>query len=95
MMMSSHGDILFRFGRVAHPAAIGPGEQHGERRHMRVVVMTMMVAAMVMALVIMVMMMLMKVVAMVPAAMSTAVLLRLAFIQRKVLAHTDVEFAHV
>ena len=80
-------------------------KQHGERRQMDVVVTVMamavvmvMIRAMIMVAVIVVVMMTMvmsmMVVAMVPAVMGAAVFLRLAFIQLKRLAHTDVVFAH-
>jgi hypothetical protein len=49
----------------------------------------------VVIVVIVVMMTVMMVVAMVPAVMGAAVFLRLAFIQLKRLAHTDVVFAHM
>ena len=64
-------------------------EQHGERRQMHVV-MAACVAAVVMVVVIMVM-----IVVMVSAAMAAAIVLRLAFIQLKRLAHPYVVFAHV
>jgi hypothetical protein len=72
-------------------------EQHGECRQMRVMMAVMVVAmaAVVMIVVIMRMMVMMTmVVAMVPAVMGATVILRLAFIQLKRLAHTDVVFAH-
>ena len=74
-------------------------EQHGERRQMHMAVAVMVVG--VPAVVIVVMMTAMMVVAMVPAVMAVmavmaaAVVLRLAFIQLKRLAHTDVVFAHM
>ena len=68
-------------------------EQHGERRQMHMAVAVMVVG--VPAVVIVVMMTAMMVVAMVPAVMAAAVVLRLAFIQLKRLAHTDVVFAHM
>jgi hypothetical protein len=88
-------------GVRAHAAAIGfQRKQHGERRQMDVVVVTVtMTAVMVRIMVTMIVMMtmvmsMMVVVAMVPAVMGAAVFLRLAFIQLKRLAHTDVVFAH-
>jgi hypothetical protein len=86
--MSSHVDSLLLLGRPAHVVTIGlQREQHGERRHMGVVV-AMPVAAMVMIVVIMA-------VAMVPAMTIAATVVRLAFVQWKRLAHIDVVFAHV
>jgi hypothetical protein len=71
-------------------------EQHGECCHMHVVMAAGVTAVVMMVIVIMVMivMVTMMVVAMVPAVMVAAVA-RLAFVQRKLLAHTDVEFTHV
>jgi hypothetical protein len=71
-------------------------EQHGERRHMHVVMAAGVAAVVMMVIVIMVLivMVTMMVVAMVPAVMVAAVA-RLAFVQRKLLAHTDVKFTHV
>ena len=81
----------------AHAAAIGfQREQHGECREVDVVVTVM---AVIMAVMIMGMMVMMTavvvVVAMVPAVMGAAIVLRLAFIQLKRLAHTDIVFAHM
>ena len=74
-------------------------KQHGERREVNVVMTVMAAGVMAMAVamivVIMGMMTAVGVVAMVPAVMGAAVFLRLAFIQLKRLAHTDVVFAHV
>ena len=77
-------------------------EQHGERREVNVVMTVMAAGVMVMAMVMivvilgmMVMMTAVVVVAMVPAVMGAAVFLRLAFIQLKRLAHTDIVFAHM
>jgi hypothetical protein len=53
------------------------------------------VVMIVVIVVIVVMVTVMMVVAMVPAVMAAVVVLRLAFIQLKRLAHTDVVFAHV
>lgn len=74
-------------------------EQHGECRQMGVMMavmaMTMaVVMIMVMVVIVMIVMVTMVVVAMVPAVVVAAVA-RLAFVQRKLLAHTDVEFTHV
>jgi hypothetical protein len=97
VMMSSHGISLLLFGRRAHAVAIGfQREQHGPRCQMHMVVAVVGVPAMaVVMIVIVVMMTAMMVVAMVPAVMAATVVLRLAFIQLKRLAHTDVVFAHV
>ena len=92
-----------RFGGGAHAMAIGlQREQHGERREVNVVmtvmaagVMAMAVAMIVVIMGMTVMMTAVGVVAMVPAVMGAAVFLRLAFIQLKRLAHTDVVFAHM
>jgi hypothetical protein len=92
--MSTHVDVLFLFGGRARAMAIGlQREQHGECGHMHVV-MAAGVAAMVMIVVIVVMVTAMMVV-MMPAAMATAIVLWLAFVQRKRLAHPYVVFAHV
>ncbi len=93
-----------RAGGGAHAAAIGfQREQHGERREVGVVMVAVtmvMIRAMIMVAVIVVVMMtmamsMMVVVAMVPAVTGAAVFLRLAFIQLKRLAHTDIVFAHM
>jgi len=77
-------------------------EQHGECRQVRMMMAVMVVGVAAMAviravmIVVMTMVMsMMMVVAMVPAAMGAAVFLRLAFIQLKRLAHTDIVFAHM
>jgi hypothetical protein len=62
--------------------------------HMVAAVMVVGVPAMVVVMIV-VMVTVMMVVAMVPAVMAAVVVLRLAFIQLKRLAHTDVVFAHV
>jgi hypothetical protein len=90
--MSTHVDVLFLFGGRARVMAIGlQREQHGECRHMHVV-MAAGVAAMAVVVVVVIMAM---IVVMVPAAMATAIVLWLAFVQRKRLAHPYVVFAHV
>jgi hypothetical protein len=83
---------------VAHAAAIQP-EHHDERRHMGAQMIAMMkvmiVIVVVMMMVVVMMVVVMMVAAMAMAAMTAAVFLRLAFVQLKRLAHTDVVFAHV
>ncbi|HEY2010351.1 MAG TPA: hypothetical protein VGH23_15285 [Rhizomicrobium sp.] len=87
--MSSHVDSLLLLGRPAHVVTIGlQREQHGQRRHMGVVVAAG-VAAVVMIVVIMMMVMA------APAMTAVAFVSWLAFVQLKRLAHTNVVFAHV
>jgi hypothetical protein len=76
-----------RFGVAAHPMAVSlQCEQHSQGREMGVMVMAMMTAVVI----VMVAAMMMTV----PAVAAAAIPLRLAFIQREILAHTDIEFAH-
>ena len=73
-----------RFGVTAHPMAVGlPCEQHSEGCEMGMSVMPVFVIVMVSAMMMTV-----------PAMAAAAVPFRLAFIQREILAHTDIEFAH-
>jgi len=73
------------FGVAAHPMAVGlPCEQHGEGCEVGMSVMPIFVIMVAAAMMMMT----------VPAMAAAAVSFRLAFIQREILAHTDIEFAH-
>jgi hypothetical protein len=74
-----------RFGVAAHPMAVSlQCEQHGEGCEMGMSVMPVFVIVKVAAMMMMT----------VPAMAAAAIPFRLAFIQREILAHTDIEFAH-
>jgi hypothetical protein len=79
-----------RFGVAAHPMAVSlQCEQHSEGCEMGMSVMPVFVIVKVAAMMMMMMMMMT-----VPAMAAAAIHFRLAFIQREILAHTDIEFAH-